>query len=153
MKSVVLITDGSCLGNPGRGGWAAILRFNAHKKELWGSEPETTNNRMELQAVIAGLENLGEPCRILIEIDSQYGPGGGARLQNGQGMPTFAQCGIDVGPARPYGQPLHGFPRHHGLMNRVPPRNWIQPVRIVCHDSHYIWQRHRHAIQIQIQKA
>ena len=72
MKSVVLITDGSCLGNPGRGGWAAILRFNTDKKELWGSEPESTNNRMELMAVIAGLENLNEPCRVLIEIDSQY---------------------------------------------------------------------------------
>ena len=72
MKAVVLTTDGSCLGNPGRGGWAAILRCNEHRKELWGSEPETTNNRMELTAVIAGLENLNEPCRVLIEIDSQY---------------------------------------------------------------------------------
>ena len=72
MKSVVLITDGSCLGNPGRGGWAVIIRFNAHQKELWGSALDTTNNRMELMAVIAGLETLNEPCGVLIEIDSQY---------------------------------------------------------------------------------
>lgn len=72
MKSVVLITDGSCLGNPGRGGWAAILRCQGQKREFWGSEHKTTNNRMELMAVIAGLENLKEPCRVLAEIDSQY---------------------------------------------------------------------------------
>ena len=72
MKSVVLITDGSCLGNPGRGGWAAILRFRECARELWGAERETTNNRMELMAVIAGLENLSGSCQVLIEIDSQY---------------------------------------------------------------------------------
>ena len=72
MKSVVLITDGSCLGNPGRGGWAAILRFQENKRELWGAEYETTNNRMELMAVIAGLETLNESCKVLIEVDSKY---------------------------------------------------------------------------------
>ena len=49
MKKVQLITDGACLGNPGPGGWAAILRYNDHKKEIWGCEPHTTNNRMELR--------------------------------------------------------------------------------------------------------
>ena len=72
MKAVTLVTDGSCLGNPGPGGWAAILRFGDHKKELWGSERETTNNRMEMTAVIEALSSLKEPCRILIEIDSEY---------------------------------------------------------------------------------
>ena len=72
MKAVTLVTDGSCLGNPGPGGWAAILRFGDHKKELWGSERETTNNRMEMTAVIEGLSSLKEPCRILVEIDSEY---------------------------------------------------------------------------------
>ena len=72
MKAVTLVTDGSCLGNPGPGGWAAILRFGDHGKELWGSERETTNNRMEMTAVIEGLSSLHEPCRILIEIDSEY---------------------------------------------------------------------------------
>ena len=72
MKAVTLVTDGSCLGNPGPGGWAAILRFGDDKKELWGSERETTNNRMEMTAVIEALSSLKEPCRILVEIDSEY---------------------------------------------------------------------------------
>ncbi len=72
MKSVTLITDGSCLGNPGRGGWAAILRFGGHYKELWGSEQHTTNNRMELMAVIASLDTLKERCQVNVEIDSEY---------------------------------------------------------------------------------
>lgn len=72
MKEVTLITDGSCLGNPGPGGWAAILRFGSRKKEMSGGEPETTNNRMEMRAVIEGLNALSEPCKILLEIDSQY---------------------------------------------------------------------------------
>ena len=72
MKAVTLVTDGSCLGNPGPGGWAAILRFGDHKKELWGSEREATNNRMEMTAVIEALSSLKEPCRILVEIDSEY---------------------------------------------------------------------------------
>ncbi len=72
MKSVALITDGSCLGNPGRGGWAAILRCGGHYKELWGSEQHTTNNRMELMAVIASLDTLKERCQVNVEIDSEY---------------------------------------------------------------------------------
>ncbi len=72
MKQITLITDGSCLGNPGPGGWAAILRFNGQKKELSGVEPATTNNRMEMTAVLEGLNALKEPCEISIEIDSQY---------------------------------------------------------------------------------
>ena len=72
MKSITLITDGSCLGNPGPGGWAAILRHGESKRELSGSAPETTNNRMEMTAVLEGLMTLQEPCRITIEIDSEY---------------------------------------------------------------------------------
>ncbi len=72
MKTVTLITDGSCLGNPGPGGWAAILRFGDQTKEIWGSDPQTTNNRMEMTAVIEGLEAIKEPCRIKVEIDSEY---------------------------------------------------------------------------------
>ena len=72
MKSVALITDGSCLGNPGRGGWAAILRCGGHYKELWGSQQHTTNNRMELTAVIASLDTLKERCQVNVEIDSEY---------------------------------------------------------------------------------
>ena len=69
---VTLITDGSCLGNPGPGGWAAILRSNGKKKELSGAEPQTTNNRMEMMAVCEGLESLNRRCEVVVEIDSQY---------------------------------------------------------------------------------
>ncbi len=72
MKSVKLVTDGSCIGNPGPGGWAAILRHGDHKRELTGSEASTTNNRMEITAVLAGLQALREPCRVTVETDSEY---------------------------------------------------------------------------------
>ncbi len=72
MKQVQLITDGACLGNPGPGGWASILRFNAHKKEMWGCAPHTTNNRMELTAAIEGLRALKEPCAVEVVTDSEY---------------------------------------------------------------------------------
>jgi ribonuclease HI len=72
VKSIKLITDGACRGNPGPGGWAAILRYNEHKKELWGSEPHTTNNRMELRAAIEGLKALKEDCTVEVITDSEY---------------------------------------------------------------------------------
>jgi len=72
VKQVKIITDGSCLGNPGRGGWAAILRYNAHKRELFGFSPHTTNNRMELTAAIEGLKALKEPCEVEVVTDSEY---------------------------------------------------------------------------------
>ena len=72
MKSVILYTDGACSGNPGPGGWAAILKYGSHELELSGGEAETTNNRMELSGVIAGLKKLREPCRVELYTDSQY---------------------------------------------------------------------------------
>jgi ribonuclease HI len=72
MKKVKLITDGACIGNPGPGGWACILRYGDHKKEMWGSEPDTTNNRMELQAAVEGLRALRERCTVEVVTDSQY---------------------------------------------------------------------------------
>ena len=72
MKQVQLITDGACVGNPGPGGWACILRHGRHKKELFGSVPETTNNRMELTAAIEGLRALKEPCEVEVITDSEY---------------------------------------------------------------------------------
>ena len=72
MKSVQLITDGACLGNPGRGGWAAILRYGDRKKEMWGSQAHTTNNRMELTAAIEGLRVLKEACAVEVVTDSEY---------------------------------------------------------------------------------
>ncbi len=71
-KTVHLYTDGACSGNPGPGGWGAILRYGEAEKELSGGEPETTNNRMELTAAIRGLEALREPCRVILTSDSRY---------------------------------------------------------------------------------
>ena len=72
MKKVQIITDGSCLGNPGPGGWACILRYGEREKELWGSEPHTTNNRMELRAAIEAFRALKEPCQVELITDSEY---------------------------------------------------------------------------------
>ncbi len=72
MKKIQLITDGACLGNPGPGGWALILRFDEHKREIAGFAPHTTNNRMELTAAIEGLRTLREPCDVEVVTDSEY---------------------------------------------------------------------------------
>ena len=72
MKTVTLYTDGACSGNPGPGGWGAILEYNGIEKELCGGEENTTNNRMELTAVIRGLQALKEPCIVELYSDSKY---------------------------------------------------------------------------------
>ena len=72
MKQVEIFTDGACSGNPGPGGWGAVLRFGTVEKELSGGEPETTNNRMELTAVIEALSALKEPCAVRLTTDSKY---------------------------------------------------------------------------------
>jgi ribonuclease HI len=72
MKRVEIFTDGACKGNPGPGGWGALLRMGKHEKELSGSEPSTTNNRMEMTAVIRALEALIEPCEVILHSDSRY---------------------------------------------------------------------------------
>ena len=72
MKSIEIHTDGACLGNPGPGGWAALLRFQGSERELAGGEAQTTNNRMELMAAIAALEAVKEPCAIVLHSDSKY---------------------------------------------------------------------------------
>ena len=72
MKQVTIYTDGACSGNPGPGGWGAILRYGAHEKELSGGEPATTNNRMELLGAITALQSLREPCQVSLYTDSQY---------------------------------------------------------------------------------
>jgi len=72
VKKVQLITDGACLGNPGPGGWACILRYGDHTREMHGSAPHTTNNRMELAAAIEGLAALREPCEVEVVTDSEY---------------------------------------------------------------------------------
>lgn len=72
MKDVEIFTDGACKGNPGPGGWGALLRFGEIEKELCGGEKNTTNNRMELMAAIEGLAALSEPCNVKLTTDSQY---------------------------------------------------------------------------------
>ena len=72
MTEVVIYTDGACSGNPGRGGWGAVLRWNGTEKELHGGDPLTTNNRMELMAAIQALEALNRPSRVTLHTDSKY---------------------------------------------------------------------------------
>jgi ribonuclease HI len=72
LKPVVIYTDGACLGNPGPGGWGALLRYRERERELSGGEAATTNNRMELMAAIMALEALSEPCEVTLHTDSQY---------------------------------------------------------------------------------
>ena len=72
MKKVIIYTDGACSGNPGPGGWGAVLKYGAHERELSGGEASTTNNRMELTAVIEALRLLKEPCEVELYSDSRY---------------------------------------------------------------------------------
>lgn len=72
MKKVEVFTDGACKGNPGPGGWGAVLRMGNHEKDLSGSDPDTTNNRMEMTAVIRALNALTEPCHVFLHTDSRY---------------------------------------------------------------------------------
>ncbi|HJV85815.1 MAG TPA: ribonuclease HI [Noviherbaspirillum sp.] len=72
MDKVEIYTDGACKGNPGPGGWGALLIAGGHKKEMFGGDPKTTNNRMELQAVIEALTALKRPCEVIVHTDSQY---------------------------------------------------------------------------------
>jgi len=72
LKVVEIYTDGACRGNPGPGGWGVLLRYGGVEKELYGGVPDTTNNRMELQAAIEGLRALSRPCRVELTTDSEY---------------------------------------------------------------------------------
>jgi ribonuclease HI len=72
LDKVSIYTDGACRGNPGPGGWGAILLYGEHERELYGYEPDTTNNRMELMAAIVALETLKRPCEVVLTTDSEY---------------------------------------------------------------------------------
>ncbi|PID49501.1 MAG: ribonuclease HI [Proteobacteria bacterium] len=72
LKTVELFTDGACRGNPGPGGWGALLRYGEAERELYGYQPEATNNQMELMAAIRGLESLKQPCHVVLTTDSKY---------------------------------------------------------------------------------
>lgn len=71
-EAVEIYTDGACKGNPGPGGWGVFLEYKGHRKELYGGEPNTTNNRMELMAAIKALETLNRPCKVRLHTDSKY---------------------------------------------------------------------------------
>ena len=72
MKQVIIYTDGACRGNPGPGGWGALIKFESAEKEIFGGQPDTTNNQMELSAAIEGLAALKEPCSVELFTDSKY---------------------------------------------------------------------------------
>jgi ribonuclease HI len=72
VKQLEIFTDGACKGNPGPGGWGAVIRYGKHEKEISGSDPDTTNNRMELSATIQALKILIEPCEVKLHTDSRY---------------------------------------------------------------------------------
>jgi ribonuclease HI len=72
LKQVIIFTDGACRGNPGPGGWGAVMRYGTTEKTLFGGEPDTTNNRMELMAAIMALEALTQPCKVVLTTDSRY---------------------------------------------------------------------------------
>ncbi|NQY03688.1 MAG: ribonuclease HI [Halieaceae bacterium] len=96
MKSVEVFTDGACKGNPGPGGWGALLRFQGKEREIYGAEPETTNNRMELLAAIEGLRALREPCKVALTTDSVY-------VKNGitQWLPSWKKRGWKTASKQP----------------------------------------------------
>ncbi|MEE8054899.1 MAG: ribonuclease HI [Gammaproteobacteria bacterium] len=93
---VEIFTDGACRGNPGPGGWGVLLRYNRKEKKLYGGEPDTTNNRMELLAAIKGLEALKRPCAVRLTTDSQY-------VKNGltEWLPNWKQRGWKTAAKKP----------------------------------------------------
>jgi ribonuclease HI len=94
--TVVIYTDGACDPNPGPGGWGAILRYGRHEKELSGSDPGSTNNRMELQAALAALQALKRPCRVILHTDSEY-----VRRGISEWLPTWQQRGWRTSGRKP----------------------------------------------------
>jgi ribonuclease HI len=96
VADVEIFTDGACRGNPGPGGWGVVLRYGRHEKEMYGGEPETTNNRMELMAAIQGLESLTRPCKVSLTTDSVY-----VRSGITQWLPAWKQRGWKTSGGKP----------------------------------------------------
>lgn len=94
--AVEIYTDGACRGNPGRGGWGAVLRYKGHERLLYGAEALTTNNRMELTAAIRALESLTRPCKVDLTTDSQY-----VRLGVTEWMPQWKRRGWKTADKKP----------------------------------------------------
>ncbi len=115
MKSIEIHTDGACLGNPGPGGWAALLRYKAHERELSGGEAHTTNNRMELMAAIAGLEALSESCTIMLQTDSQYVRQGITEWMPGWVRRNWKTAGGDPVKNRDLWERLHAATGRHQI--------------------------------------
>ena len=115
MKSIEIHTDGACLGNPGPGGWAALLRYKAHERELTGGEAHTTNNRMELMAAIAGLEALSEACNIMLQTDSQYVRQGITEWMSGWVRRNWKTAGGDPVKNRDLWERLHTATQRHQI--------------------------------------
>lgn len=115
MKSIEVHTDGSCLGNPEPGGWAALLRYNGREKELAGGEANSTNNRMELMAAIMALETLTEPCQILLHTDSQYVRQGITEWMPGWVRRGWKTSGGDPVKNRELWERLHAATQRHTI--------------------------------------
>ena len=126
MKHVEVFTDGACKGNPGPGGWGALLRMGRHEKELSGSDPATTNNRMELTAAIKALEALIEPCRVTLHTDSKYVLEGITRWVHGWRQNGWKTAGK---------KPVQNAELWHELIAAVA-RHEVEWVWVKGHDGH-----------------
>lgn len=125
-KRVEIFTDGACKGNPGPGGWGAILRMGKHEKELSGSDPATTNNRMEMTAAIRGLNALIEPCDVVLHTDSRYVIDGITKWVHGWKKKGW------INASR---QPVRNSDLWHDLIEAAQPHA-IEWVWVKGHDGH-----------------
>jgi ribonuclease HI len=115
MKQISIHTDGACLGNPGPGGWAALLRYQAREREIAGGEALTTNNRMELMAAIMALEALTEPCEVVLYTDSQYVRQGITEWMGGWVRRGWKTSGGDPVKNRDLWERLHAATQRHRI--------------------------------------
>lgn len=114
-KPVEVHTDGACLGNPGPGGWAALLRYGEREREIFGGEVLTTNNRMELMAAISGLEHLTEACSVTLFTDSQYVRQGITEWMANWVRRGWKTSGGDAVKNRDLWERLHGAAARHAI--------------------------------------
>lgn len=125
-KRVEIFTDGACKGNPGPGGWGAILRMGKHEKELSGSDPDTTNNRMEMTAAIRGLSALIEPCDVVLHTDSRYVIDGITKWVHGWKKKGWINASK---------QPVRNADLWHDLIDAAQPHS-VEWVWVKGHDGH-----------------